>query len=69
MSKKKWMKVFMCAVLMMAVFSVVTVPVHASGNVAQAIENTWNAAQGQIQTVVNNVIFPVIDMLLAIMFL
>lgn len=68
MSKKKWMKVLMCAALMVAVFTAATVPVHASGNVAQAIENTWNAAQGQIKTVVNNVIFPVIDMLLAILF-
>lgn len=68
MSKKKWIKVFMCAALMLVVFTAATVPVHASGNVAQAIENTWNAAQGQIKTVVNNVIFPVIDMLLAILF-
>ena len=39
-----------------------------SGNVAQAIENTWTAAKGQVQTVVNNVVFPVLDMILAILF-
>ena len=35
---------------------------------AGAIENTWNAAKGQIQTVVNNVVFPVIDLVLAVFF-
>ena len=40
----------------------------AAGDVAGAIENTWNAAKGQIQTVVNNVVFPVCDMILAILF-
>ena len=39
-----------------------------AGDVAGAVENTWNAAQGQIKQVVNNVVFPVIDMILAIMF-
>lgn len=39
-----------------------------SGNVAAAVENTWNAAKTQVQTVVNNVVFPVVDMILAILF-
>jgi len=43
-------------------------PVFATGNVADAIEQTWNAAQGQVKQVVNNVVFPVIDMILAILF-
>lgn len=33
-----------------------------------AVENTWNAAKSQVQTVVNNVVFPVIDMILAVLF-
>lgn len=40
----------------------------ASGDVATAIEGTWTAAQGQVKTVVNNVVFPVIDMILAVLF-
>ena len=36
--------------------------------VGGAIESTWNEAQGQIKQVVNNVVFPVIDMILAILF-
>lgn len=33
-----------------------------------AIEQTWTTAKTQIQTVVNNVVFPVVDMILAILF-
>lgn len=39
-----------------------------AGDVSGAIENTWNSAKSQVQTVVNNVVFPVIDMILAILF-
>lgn len=54
--------------LVMSVVLVSAVPVFASGDVAGAIEGTWNAARGQIEAIVNNVVFPVIDMILAIMF-
>ena len=39
----------------------------AASNVSGAIEGTWNAAKGQVQTIVNNVVFPVIDMILAVL--
>lgn len=32
-----------------------------------AVESTWNSAQSQIKTIVNNVVFPVIDVILAIL--
>ena len=32
-----------------------------------AIENSWTAAQTEIKTVVDNVVFPVVDMILAIL--
>ena len=35
---------------------------------ATAIEGTWNTAKTQVQAVVNNVVFPVVDMILAILF-
>ncbi len=38
------------------------------GDVAGAVESTWNAAKTQIKTVTNNVIFPALDMILAILF-
>lgn len=38
------------------------------GDVAGVIESTWKSAAGQIKTVVNNVIFPAIDLILAVFF-
>ncbi|MBR0600528.1 DUF3852 domain-containing protein [Sinanaerobacter chloroacetimidivorans] len=38
------------------------------GDVAGAIENTWNDASDQIKTVVNKVVFPAIDLILAVFF-
>ena len=40
----------------------------AGDSVANAIEGTWTAAKEQIKTVVNKVIFPALDMILAILF-
>ena len=39
-----------------------------SGDVAGAVESTWTAASSQIKSVVNKVVFPAIDMILAIFF-
>lgn len=45
------------------------VPAFATqGNVSSVVESTWKAAAGQIKTVVNNVVFPALDMVLAIAF-
>ena len=46
----------------------ISMTAFASGNVAGAVEQTWTAAQSQVKQIVNNVVFPVIDMILAIMF-
>ena len=40
----------------------------AAGDVAGAVEDTWIEARGQIKDVVNNVIFPIIDVILAVLF-
>lgn len=56
------------AALPAAVLALLAVPVFTSGDVATAIEGTWTAAQSQVKTVVNNVVFPVIDMILAVLF-
>ena len=39
-----------------------------TGDVASAVESTWATASGQIKTVVNNVVFPAIDLILAVFF-
>ena len=46
-----------------------SIPAFAtSGDVAGAVEQPWTSAQGQIKTVVNNVVFPVLDVVLAVLF-
>jgi len=64
---KKLIVTLILALLMVTMFSV-TAFAAGSGDVAGAIENTWNAAKVQIKSVVNNVIFPVIDLILAVLF-
>ena len=34
---------------------------YASGDVAGAVQSTWSTARSQVVSVVNNVVFPVID--------
>lgn len=41
--------------------------VFANGDVAGVVENTWGNAKSQIKTIVNNVMFPVIDVVLVIL--
>lgn len=64
--KKKMLLGALTAALLLVTLSV---PVFAaSGDVAGAVEQTWTSAQGQIKTVVNNVVFPVLDVILAVLF-
>ena len=64
-------KKMLCAVVMVMMLAIMfTVPAFAAGtgDVAWAIEGTWTDASAQIKTVVNNVVFPVIDLVLAVFF-
>ena len=40
---------------------------YASGDVAGAVEGTWTTARSQVVSVVDNVVFPVIDVILAVL--
>ena len=55
-----------CALLCLLLATVASAA--GSGDVASAVESTWTTASTQIKTVVDNVVFPVIDMVLAIAF-
>lgn len=61
------MIVFVALVLTLTM-SMGTTAFAATGDVAGAIEDTWGAAQTQIKAVVNNVVFPVLDLILAVFF-
>lgn len=62
---KKWLVALTLTALLVCMLSV---SAFAAGDVAGAIENTWNSAKTQIKQVVNNVVFPVIDLILAVLF-
>ncbi len=51
-----------------AVTALCCTPALAAGDVAAAVESTWKGAATQIKTVVENVVFPALDMVLAIAF-
>lgn len=53
-------------VVVMAVF--LSVSALSAGDVASAVEQTWKDASKQIKTVVEKVVFPALDMVLAIAF-
>ena len=59
--KKRTMKLLVCLTVLVLAGTVFAVPAFAAGDVASAIEQTWKAAQTQIKNVVNNVVFPVVD--------
>lgn len=54
--------------LTLVLTAVLAVPAFAAGDVAGAVQNTWTAAKSQIQSVVNSVVFPVVDTILTILF-
>ena len=66
--KRKVRFLIMAAVMLMIIGLLAVIAVAASGDVAGAIQNTWNSAKTQIKQVVNNVVFPVIDLVLAVLF-
>ncbi len=67
--KKKTTKIIFMAIIMIAAMSVMSISAFADGgNVAGAIEGTWKSASGQIKQVVNNVVFPIIDVILDVFF-
>ena len=62
--KRKPLRILLCVAVMALMITAAAVPAFAAGDVAGAIEQTWNTAKSQVQTVV----FPVVDMILAILF-
>ncbi len=70
--KNRFARIVPMFLICMLMVVTMAVPAFATGsgvgNVSGAIEGTWNAAQGQIQDIVNNVVFPVISLVLAVLF-
>jgi hypothetical protein len=66
MKSKKKLIVALCLVVL--IVTCMATPALAAGDVAGAIEGTWDDASDQIKQVVNNVVFPAIDLILAVFF-
>ena len=64
----KKLALVMLIVTVLACMMSVSAFAAGTGDVAGAVEDTWVEARGQIKDVVNNVIFPVIDLILAVLF-
>ncbi|MPN28895.1 hypothetical protein SDC9_176340 [bioreactor metagenome] len=66
---KKYRKIALMIVLVLSLTMLFSATAFAAGgDVAGAIEGTWHDASGQIKTVVNKVVFPAIDLILAVFF-
>lgn len=66
--KKKTIRIITVTMVVIIAMTAMSVCAFAEGNVAGAIEGTWKSASGQIEQVVNNVVFPIIDLILAVFF-
>ena len=61
--KKKIITIFAVAAMIM----LCRLTAYADGDVAGAVQSTWSSAQSQIKTIVDNVVFPIIDVVLAVL--
>lgn len=66
--KSRTIRILISVLLVTLLLGTFSMTAFAAGDVAGAVENTWTQAQAQIKQIVNNVVFPVIDMILAILF-
>ena len=65
---KKHKKLLAICVLTVLMVGLLSTSALAAGDVAGAVNEAWTGASGQIKTVVNSVVFPALDMILAIAF-
>lgn len=68
MKPKRILPILLVVLLLVFAFCTTAYAASPTGDVAGAIESTWNDASGQIKTVVNKVVFPAIDLILAVFF-
>jgi hypothetical protein len=68
MRKLKKVARLLCVLFLCTMMFNISASASGTGDVAGAIEGTWNDASEQIKTVVNKVVFPAIDLILAVFF-
>ena len=65
---KKHKKLLAICVLTVLMVGLLSTSALAAGDVAGAVNEAWTGASGQIKTVLNSVVFPALDMILATAF-
>jgi hypothetical protein len=68
MKSKKVTKILAAVFMTAFILAALTITAFAAGDVADAVEQTWTTAKEQIKAVVDNVVFPALDMILAVLF-
>ena len=66
--KRKWTSSAALALALCLSLSAPAFATGGAGDVAGAVQSTWATASAQIKTVVDNVVFPAVDMILAVFF-
>lgn len=67
-SKMKRATVLVAVALLLVCMMSMTAFAAGTGDVAGAVQSTWATASEQIKSVVNGVVFPAIDLILAVFF-
>lgn len=65
--KKTKKKVIAAVASAMCFATMMSTTAYALGDVAGAVQSTWSTARAQVVSVVNNVVFPIIDVVLAVL--
>ena len=65
--KKKQLRILAIAIVL-ALLCAVPALAEGTGDVSGAVESTWNEAAQQLKSIVNKVVFPALDAILAVFF-
>ena len=68
MKRKRILRMLTAAAALTLLCAAPALAAGGTGDVSGAVESTWSAASGQLKTIVNNVVFPALDMILAVFF-
>lgn len=66
--ENKKVRLLICLIVVTVIMLLMIQPAYAAGDVSGVIQSAWKSAETQIKNVVNNVVFPVIDLVLAVFF-
>lgn len=66
--KNKKVKIIICLMIVLIMLVLTMKQSYVAGDVSSVIQQAWKQMESQIKNIVNNVVFPVIDIILAVFF-